>query len=151
MTPTQVRLVQESWQRVVPIKEAAAELFYNRLFELDPDLRPLFKGNMAEQSRKLMAMLGAAVGSLDRPAALLPILQDLGCKHTGYGVAPQHYDTVGAALLWTLEQGLGAAFTGEVRDAWSETYGWVASTMQSGTKPQSEIRLRRTVVSVVTH
>jgi len=132
MTPVQVSLVQESWQRVLPIKDEAAQLFYRRLFELNPQLQDLFKGDMAEQRRKLMAMIGAAVGSLDRPATLLPILRELGRKHMGYGVKTQDYETVGAALLWTLEQGLGAAFTADVRGAWSETYGLVATTMQSG-------------------
>jgi hemoglobin-like flavoprotein len=148
MTPIQVGLVQESWQRVAPIKDEAAQLFYNRLFELDPNLRALFKGDLAEQRRKLMAMLGAAVSSLGRPDALLPILRELGRKHTGYGVQPRDYDTVGAALLWTLEQGLGTAFTAEVHDAWSVTYGLVASTMQSGAGTQSEIRVQRTPASV---
>ena len=148
MTPTQVGLVQESWKRVAPIKDEAAQLFYNRLFELDPNLRTLFKGDLAEQRRKLMAMLGAAVGSLDRPDTLLPILRELGRKHMGYGVKTQDYDTVGAALLWTLEQGLGTAFTAEVCDAWSATYGLVASTMQSCARTQSEIRVQRTPASV---
>ena len=134
MTPMQVGLVQESWKRVVPIKDEAAQLFYGRLFELDPKLQDLFKGDMAEQRRKLMAMIGAAVGSLDRPDALLPILRELGRKHLGYGVTTQDYDTVGSALLWTLEQGLGAAFTADVRGAWAETYGLVATTMQSGAR-----------------
>jgi hemoglobin-like flavoprotein len=131
MTPTQVGLVQDSWKRVLPIKDEAAQLFYGRLFELNPKLQALFKGDMAEQRRKLMGMIGAAVGSLDRPDTLLPILRELGRKHVGYGVTTQDYDTVGTALLWTLEQGLGAAFTSDVRGAWSETYGLVATTMQS--------------------
>lgn len=130
MTPTQIGLVQESWKYVVPIKDEAAQLFYRRLFELNPSLQPLFKGDMAEQRRKLMAILGVAVNSLNKVDALVPALQDLGRKHNGYGVQPQDYETVGAALLWTLEQGLGAHFTPEVRAAWTETYGLVASTMK---------------------
>lgn len=132
MSPIQVGLVQESWKQVVPIADQAAHLFYGRLFELDPKLRTLFKEDMAEQRRKLMVMLAAAVEGLSRPVALLPVLRELGRRHFGYGVKPQDYGTVGAALLWTLEQGLGAAFTAEVRAAWTETFGLVASTMQSG-------------------
>jgi hemoglobin-like flavoprotein len=132
MSPIQVELVQKSWKQVVPIADQAAHLFYGRLFELDPKLRPLFKEDMAEQRRQLMMMLAAAVQGLARPAALLPILRELGRKHLGYGVKPQDYGTVGAALLWALEQGLGAGFSAEVREAWTETYGLVASTMQSG-------------------
>src|SRR5688572_22826292 len=132
MSPIQVGLVQASWKQVVPIADQAAHLFYGRLFELDPKLRTLFKEDMGEQRRKLMAMLAAAVEGLDRPQALLPVLRELGRKHLGYGVEPRDYGTVGAALLWALEQGLGAAFTAEAREAWTETYSLVASTMQSG-------------------
>jgi hemoglobin-like flavoprotein len=132
MTPTQVGLVQDSWKRVLPIKDEAAQLFYGRLFELNPNLQPLFKGDMAEQRRKLMAMINVAVTNLDRIETLIPNLRELGRKHQGYGVGARDYDTVGAALLWTLEQGLGAAFTTEVRVAWTETYGALATTMQSG-------------------
>jgi hemoglobin-like flavoprotein len=132
MTPEQVALVQQSWQRVVPIKDEAAQLFYRRLFELNPSLQVLFKGDMAEQRRKLMAILGTAVGSLQRLEALVPNLRELGRKHIGYGVKPQDYETVGAALLWTLEQGLGSEFTPATRAAWTETYTVVAATMQSG-------------------
>jgi hemoglobin-like flavoprotein len=130
MSPTQVGLVRESWKLVVPLADEAAHLFYGRLFELDPTLRRLFKEDMGEQRRKLMMMLAAAVEGLDRPAVLLPVLRELGRKHLGYGVKPEDYGTVGAALLWTLEQGLGTAFTAEVREAWSTTYGLVANTMQ---------------------
>jgi len=134
MTPIQVGLVQESWKQVLPIKDEAAQMFYRRLFELDPSLQPLFKGEMAEQRRKLMAMIGVAVGSLDRVDTLVPALRELGRKHGNYGVQAKDYDTVGAALLWTLEQGLGAQFTPEVRAAWTDTYGVVAATMQGETK-----------------
>lgn len=132
MTPTQVELVQESWKRVLPIKDEAAQMFYGRLFELNPNLQPLFKGDMAEQRRKLMAMINVAVVNLNRIETLIPNLRELGRKHQGYGVSATDYDTVGTALLWTLEQGLGAAFTAEVRAAWTETYGALANTMQSG-------------------
>jgi len=132
MTPTQVELVQESWKQVLPIKDEAAQMFYGRLFELNPALRDLFKGEMAEQRRKLMAMIGMAVSSLNRVETLVPTLRELGRKHGGYGVQASDYDTVGAALLWTLEQGLGAQFTPQVRTAWTETYSVLAATMQGG-------------------
>jgi hemoglobin-like flavoprotein len=134
MTPMQVKLVQESWKRVVPIKDEAAQMFYARLFELDPNLQSLFKGEMAEQRRKLMAMIGVAVSSLERVDTLLPVLQELGRKHGGYGVESRDYDTVGTALLWTLEQGLGPQFTSEVRGAWTEAYGVLSATMRAGAK-----------------
>lgn len=125
------QLVQESWARVEPIADAAATLFYNRLFVMDPALRPLFPAtDLREQKKKLMQTLTIAVRSLDRLDQLVPALEALGRRHAGYGVRDAHYDTVGKALLWTLEQGLGAAFTPAVRDAWAETYGLVASVMQ---------------------
>lgn len=130
MTPEQKALVRTSFALVVPIKEAAAELFYNRLFEMDPALRPLFKGDMKEQGAKLMAMIATAVGGLDRLEAIVPAVQDLGKRHAGYGVKAADYDTVGGALLWTLEKGLGPAFTDEVRAAWTACYGLLADTMK---------------------
>ena len=130
MTPEEITLVQSTWAQVVPIKEQAAALFYGRLFELDPSLKPLFKGDMKAQGQKLMAMIGTAVGGLTQPDTILPAIQDLGRRHVGYGVQPQHYDTVGAALLWTLEQGLGPAFTPETRQAWAKTYDLVAGVMK---------------------
>jgi hemoglobin-like flavoprotein len=132
MTPIQVALVQESWKHVLPIKDEAAQMFYGRLFELNPAFRDLFKGEMAEQRRKLMAMIGVAVSSLNRLDTLVPALHELGRKHGDYGVQARDYDAVGAALLWTLEQGLGAQFTPQVRAAWTETYGLLAATMQGG-------------------
>src|SRR3546814_3776176 len=98
-------------------------LFYTRLFETAPEVKPLFKGDIKEQGRKLMATIGLAVSSLDRLPQLVPVVQDLGRKHAGYGVRDDHYDAVGAALLWTLEQGLGPDFTPETRTAWTEGYG----------------------------
>lgn len=131
MTPEQIALVQGTWAKVIPIKEAAAELFYGRLFELDPALRPLFKGDIKEQGRKLMAMINVAVASLDRLDSIVPAVKDLGRRHTGYGVQPGHYTTVATALLWTLEKGLGDAFTPAVKEAWTQAYTVLASTMQS--------------------
>jgi hemoglobin-like flavoprotein len=100
------------------------------LFEMDPALKPLFKGDMAEQGRKLTAMIGTAVSGLTDLPSIVPAVQDLGRRHVKYGVKDAHYDTVGAALLWTLEQGLGEAFTPEAKEAWATAYGVLASTMK---------------------
>ena len=134
LTDTQKALVQESFAAIVPIADDAAALFYRRLFELDPSLERMFKGDMAEQRRKLMQMLTAAVKGLDRLEQLVPVVEDLGRRHAGYGVADVHYDTVGAALLWTLEKGLGNAFTPAVQDAWVAVYGLLAGTMKNAAK-----------------
>jgi hemoglobin-like flavoprotein len=134
VTNTQKVLVQESFAAVMPIADDAAALFYRRLFELDPALERMFKGDMTEQRRKLMQMLTAAVKGLDRLDQLVPVVEDLGRRHSGYGVADAHYDTVGAALLWTLEKGLGNAFTPEVKDAWIAVYGLLAGTMKNAAK-----------------
>jgi methyl-accepting chemotaxis protein len=124
-----VEHVQQSWAKVVPIAPEAATLFYNNLFTLDPALKPLFKGDMNEQGKKLMQMIGAAVYKLDDLDTLVPILQNLGKRHGTYGVVPAHYGTVGSALLTTLSQGLGPAFTPEVKDAWANVYGVMSSVM----------------------
>ncbi len=130
MTPTQKTLVQESFAKVLPIADLAAELFYGRLFELEPSVRPLFRGSLREQGRKLMTMLHVAVAGLDHPEQLLPAVADMGRRHVAYGVKESHYDVVGEALLWTLEQGLGEAFTGETREAWAAVYEVLAETMK---------------------
>ncbi|MDQ8023702.1 MAG: globin family protein [Moraxellaceae bacterium] len=130
MTPQQISLIQSSWAQVVPIREQAATLFYDTLFTMDPALRPLFKGDMAEQGRKLMSVLGVVVTSLERLNELVPTVQALGAKHAGYGVQDAHYDTVGQALLQTLATGLGPAFTEPTRDAWATAYGTLAGVMQ---------------------
>lgn len=134
VTNAQKVLVQESFAAVVPIADDAAALFYRRLFELDPSLEKMFKGDMTEQRKKLMQMLTAAVKGLDRLDQLVPVVEDLGRRHAGYGVADAHYDTVGAALLWTLEKGLGSAFTPEVKGAWVEVYGLLAGTMKNAAR-----------------
>jgi hemoglobin-like flavoprotein len=134
VTNTQKVLVQESFAAVMPIADDAAALFYRRLFELDPSLQRMFKGDMTEQRRKLMQMLTAAVKGLDRLDQLVPVVEELGRRHVGYGVADAHYDTVGAALLWTLEKGLGNAFTPEVKDSWIAVYGLLAGTMKNAAK-----------------
>lgn len=130
MTPQQIELVKSSWAKVVPIKDTAAELFYTQLFTLDPALKPLFKGDMKEQGRKLMSMIAVAVNALDKLDTIVPAVQDLGKRHVGYGVKAAHYDTVAAALLWTLGQGLGDAFTPAVKDAWVAAYTVLATTMK---------------------
>lgn len=130
MTPDNQALVRESFAKVVPIAPAAAAMFYDRLFALDPSLRPLFKGDMNEQGRKLMAMIGTAVANLGRLDTILPAVQDLGRRHAGYGVPKASYDAVAAALLWTLEQGLGADFTLATRAAWTEAYTILAGVMK---------------------
>jgi hemoglobin-like flavoprotein len=134
LTVTQKTLVQESFATIAPIADDAAMLFYQKLFELDSSLRQMFRGDMAEQRKKLMQMLTAAVKGLDRVEQLLPVVQDLGRRHAGYGVTEQHYETVGAALLWTLEMGLGRAFTDEVKEAWATVYGLLARTMQAAAR-----------------
>jgi hemoglobin-like flavoprotein len=132
MNPEQIELVQQSFAQVKPIAATAAELFYNRLFTLDPTLRPMFKGDMRVQGQMLMSMLGAAVNGLKNLDALVPVVRELGARHAGYGVRTEHYATVGTALLWTLEQGLGDGFTPSVREAWTTAYGLLAGVMQAG-------------------
>ncbi len=135
MTPEQVTLVKNSWEQVKPISDQAAELFYGRLFELDPTLRPLFKGDMKEQGKKLMSTITLAVTSLDRLEDIVPALENLGRKHAvEYKVPESSYQTVGEALLWTLGQGLGDAFTEEVKEAWTLTYATLATTMIDASK-----------------
>jgi len=130
MTPQQKHLVQTTFAKVAPIADDAAALFYGRLFDLDPSLQPMFTTDLKEQGRKLMRMIGMAVNGLDRLDELVPVVRQLGTRHAGYGVRDEHYDTVAAALVWTLEQGLGPDFTPEVRDAWVAVYGVLATTMK---------------------
>ena len=129
MNPSQVKMVQESFEKVAPIAEAAAQIFYARLFELDPSLTKLFRGDIKQQGERLMQMIATAVRGLSRPESLVPVLQSLGRRHAGYGVMDAHYDTVGKALLWTLERGLGPAFTPPVRDAWAAAYKLMSGVM----------------------
>jgi hemoglobin-like flavoprotein len=131
LTETQLYLIAESFAAVAPHADTVPTIFYTRLFDLEPQLRPLFKHDMAEQGRKLVQMLAFVVGHLDNPNVLLPAVQRLGERHASYGVAAQHYPAVGAALLWTLEQALREHFTPEVRAAWQAAYGLLAETMQS--------------------
>jgi len=131
MTPQNVALVQESFRKVAPIAGTAADIFYARLFEIAPDVRPLFPEEMGDQKKKLMQMLGVAVNSLHQVETILPAVENLGRRHVAYGVTDAHYDTVGSALLYTLAKGLGDDFTPEVEAAWTETYGTVATVMKS--------------------
>jgi hemoglobin-like flavoprotein len=130
MTPEQITLVQSTWRKVLPISDTAAEIFYTKLFTLDPALKALFKGDMKKQGRLLMTMIGTAVNGLSRLDAIVPAVQDLGRRHVKYGVKDQHYDTVATALVWTLEQGLGEAFTPDVKQSWVTAYTILSTTMK---------------------
>ena len=131
MTPEQKTLVKNSWQKLAPMADTAASLFYDRLFEIDASIRALFKTtNLTEQRRKLIQALALVVNELDNLDALVPTIADLGRRHAQYGVTDGQYDTVGAALLWTLEQGLGSGWTPEVKAAWSGAYTLVADVMR---------------------
>ncbi|ONH30508.1 globin family protein [Pseudofrankia asymbiotica] len=131
MSPEEIRLVQETFGAVAPASDAVATLFYTRLFELDPALRAMFPADLTEQRGKLMNMLAVAVNGLSRLDSIVPAVQSLGVRHAGYGVTDAHYDTVAAALLATLAEGLGDAFTPPVRDAWTNAYTLLADTMKS--------------------
>jgi hemoglobin-like flavoprotein len=140
MSPQQIDLVQRSFNEVKPIAAAAAALFYKRLFMLDPSLRPMFKGEMTKQGQMLMSMIGAAVVGLRNLEKLAPVLRQLGARHAGYGVNSAHYVTVGSALMWTLDEGLGDKFTPEVRDAWAAAYDLISDVMELGAMEPAEAR-----------
>ena len=131
MTPIQVALVQDSFAKVAPISEQAAALFYDRLFEIAPQVKPMFPDDMTEQRRKLMMMLAAVVNGLGNLESILPAASALAKRHAGYGATAEHYPVVGAALLWTLEQGLGDGWTPDLADAWSTAYGTLSGYMIS--------------------
>lgn len=137
MTDDQIQLVQDSFAKVVPIADTAASLFYGRLFEIAPEVKPLFKSDMSEQGAKLMATLGVVVNGLRKPDTILPAAKALAVKHVDYGVQPEHYAPVGAALLWTLEQGLAEAFTDEVKEAWTSAYTLLSGIMIEAAYPQA--------------
>lgn len=133
MTPEQVRLIRESWNSVASIADSAVEQFYNRLFEIDPTTRALFHAtNMPEQRKKVAQALSLAVQGADDLAALAPVLQQLGRSHQGYGVTTAQYESVGAALLWTLEHGLGPQWTPATAAAWTDLYGSISAVMMRG-------------------
>jgi hemoglobin-like flavoprotein len=129
MTPREVELIKDSFAKVAPISGQAAALFYGRLFELAPDVRRLFKGDMTEQGRKLMATLVVVVNGLANLETILPAASALAKRHVAYGVEPRHYEPVGEALLWTLERGLGAAWTQELAAAWAAAYATLSQYM----------------------
>jgi hemoglobin-like flavoprotein len=137
VTSRQKTLVQDSFAALQPIVEDATALFYRRLFEIDPAVRRMFPEDLTNQRRKLAQMLTAAVKGLDHLDRLVPVVQDLGRRHSGYGVTDGHYEIVGSALLWTLEKGLGPAFTPELRDAWATVYGVLASVMKEAARTQA--------------
>lgn len=129
MTPEQIKAIQDSFTKVAPISEQAAALFYGRLFEITPSVRPLFRGDTKEQGRKLMATLAVVVNGLSNLEAILPAASALAKRHVEYGVKPAHYAPVGEALLWTLERGLGANWTEELAAAWGAAYGILSEYM----------------------
>jgi hemoglobin-like flavoprotein len=129
MTPDQIKLVQQSFAQVAPIADTAATIFYERLFEIAPAVKPLFHGDMAEQRRKLMATLAAVVGGLGDIETVLPAASALAKRHVDYGVKPEHYHSVGAALLWTLERGLGENWSADLAAAWSAAYATLSRFM----------------------
>jgi hemoglobin-like flavoprotein len=140
MTPEQTILVQSSFAQVAPIADTAAALFYNRLFELKPSLRGLFGEDLREQQTKLMAMLTTAVNNLHQWDAVSPHVKQLGRRHVAYGVKPADYDTVGAALIDTLEKGLGETFTPSVREAWVACYTAIAAEMQQAAEQAETVK-----------
>jgi len=131
MNSTQVKLVQESFSKVVPISEAAAVIFYDRLFEVAPSVKAMFPADMTEQRKKLMATLGVVVNGLSNLESVLPAASALAKRHVSYGAKPAHYPVVGGALLWTLEKGLGDAWTPETAAAWTAAYGTLSGYMIS--------------------
>jgi hemoglobin-like flavoprotein len=140
LTANDIALVRASFARVLPIKDAAADLFYARLFEVAPQVRTLFPDDLREQKQKLMAMIATAVGGLTDLEALVPKVKALGARHVAYGATAGHYEVVGEVLLWTLERGLGDSFTPGVRAAWTKVYGVLAATMQAGAAEVMELR-----------
>jgi hemoglobin-like flavoprotein len=138
MIREQINLVRESFAKVEPVAEEAAVLFYVRLFELDPALRPLFKNDIREQGLKLMLMIRFAVDGLERPEELFPAVRSLGARHAAYGVEDRHYETVGATLLWTLEEALKTDFTAEIKAAWTAVYSLLAENMKDAARREPE-------------
>jgi len=131
MNASQIKLVQDSFAKVAPISEQAAVLFYNRLFEVAPSVKAMFPADMTEQRKKLMGTLAIVVNGLSNLGAVLPAASALAKRHVSYGAKPEHYPVVGGALLWTLEKGLGDAWTPEVANAWTAAYGTLSGYMIS--------------------
>lgn len=131
MTPEQKQILRQTWAQIVPIGDTAATLFYNRLFAIDPSTRKMFSSvDLRAQRSKLLQALGHIIDGLDQFEALLPMLKQLGRRHSGYGVRDEHYDSVGDALLWALKRGLKDSWTPAVKDAWIEIYTMIASVMR---------------------
>ena len=143
MTPQQIEIVKTSHAKIVPFKEQAAELFYCRLFELDPSLRLMFKSDMTEQKQKLMSAIALVVSSLDKLETLLPVVREMGRRHKTYGVQNRHYDLVGGALLWTLEIGLGDSWSTEIAEAWAMAYWTLAAVMVEGAESPDPKRTQK--------
>ena len=137
MSPDQIALVQDSFKDIVPIKDLAAKIFYERLFELDPGLKPLFTTSLHQQGQKLMSAMAMIVGGLRSWERIEPAVREMGQRHVGYGVKPEHYDTVGAALIWALEHALADGFTDEVKAAWTTAYESIAGTMVDAARTQA--------------
>ena len=129
MTPEQITLIQDSWAKVIPIKDQAADIFYDHLFENNPGVRPLFAEDMGDQKKALMGMLTVVVNGLPKLDTIVGAVQDLGKRHVSYGTQPAHYEAVGTSLLYTLDAGLGDDFTDEVKEAWATAYGTLSSVM----------------------
>ena len=134
MTSEEISLLKSSFQKIGPIAEQAAALFYARLFELDPSLRELFEGDLVTQSRRLWQTLGFAIHGLEHLDTLAPAARQFGLRHASYHVKQSHYDSIGEALLWTLSKGLGVDFTSEMRAAWGKIYWLLAETMKAGAR-----------------
>lgn len=139
MTPEQIKIVQDSWEKITPMAEIAATLFYNKLFTMDPSLRQLFPTDLTDQKKKLLATLSYVVYALSDLQSLVPQAESLGYRHSMYGVKPAHYITVGEALLSTLQTGLAEEFTSAVHEAWGAAYALLSSTMQNGRQNQGAI------------
>lgn len=137
MTPVQIDLIQDSFKKVAPISDAAAEIFYQRLFEIAPDVKPYFKGDMTEQGAKLMTTLSAVVNGLRDLDKIVPVAQSLAVKHVDYGVKPEDYAPVGEALIYTLDKGLGEAFTPELKDSWIAAYTTLSGVMIDAAYPKA--------------
>jgi hemoglobin-like flavoprotein len=141
MTNEQINLVQASFEKIAPIADHAAALFYAKLFDLDPHLHRLFKGDMKEQGKKLMQVISTAVENLERIDEFVPHIKAMGARHSGYGVEEKDYETVGEALLWTLEKALSKDFTAETRAAWTTVYKLLADTMKQGSRKPAELKM----------
>ncbi len=137
MTPEQIDIVQSTFKKVAPIADTAADIFYDRLFEIAPDTRALFPEVMTDQKKKLMQMIGVAVNGLKDLDAIVPAVQDLGARHHGYKVTEAHYNSVGEALIYTLDKGLGDDFTPDAKTAWTETYGLLAGVMKEAQQAEA--------------